>query len=114
MLGGMGIMINADRVTNMMTGKDNNTIPHEAGHTAGLYHPDIPEGKESEKRAEGQFFRPFKGKDSLNIMYSNRHNKPYDGAVNLDDKRSIEVNQQQVSAMVRTIKKFNGKKINIK
>jgi RHS repeat-associated protein len=114
MIGGKGVMINAKYVDGIMDGTDNNTVPHEIGHTAGLYHPDVDEGMAKQKKSEGQLFRPYKGKDVNNLMYSNRHSAPYDGAVNLDNANSIEINQRQAHVIIQNIQKSNGTKINRK
>jgi RHS repeat-associated protein len=105
-IGGKGVMVNANYAHGIESRADNNTIPHEIGHTGGLYHPDVSEGMEPLKRKEGQLFSPHKGQDKHNIMYSNT---PV--GINVNDKTSTEVNQSQIHIL---IKKIQTKKVNLK
>jgi RHS repeat-associated protein len=38
--GGLRIFLNRDNISNIISGADPNTVPHEAGHTAGWIHPE--------------------------------------------------------------------------
>jgi RHS repeat-associated protein len=38
--GGLRIFLNRDNISNIISGEDPNTAPHEAGHTAGWIHPE--------------------------------------------------------------------------
>ncbi len=79
---------------NIINGKDNNTIPHEFGHTAGLLHPDnvatffdgfIPWNPDSQYRNKEE-----RSKDPHNIMYSGES-----GLIN--DKTSVKIQRSQTN-----------------
>ena len=108
-IGGMDIFLNPENVQDMMNGNNNVTIPHEVGHTAGLYHPDVDESGEGSdeinklKRKQHQKFRPgSKGKDAYNLMYSNAG---YGDSVPLNLKKSNKVNRRQFRVIIRNLKR---------
>jgi hypothetical protein len=39
-MGGLRVYLNFDNIGKIMSGEDNNTVPHELGHTLGLIHPE--------------------------------------------------------------------------
>jgi hypothetical protein len=100
-LGGKIVNINVDHAAGMADGSDQNTIPHETGHTAYLFHSEVPTTTQGGTQAEqflqmleGQYFKPrANGQDKNNAMYSG--DSGY-----LNDKTSTEINQAQLRAMV--------------
>ena len=103
-IGGKNVYLNAKYIPNMIGNNDENTVPHELGHTAGLRHID----KEYESfwdlfGGNSQFYNPTKQKaNSFNIMFSG--SSPY-----MNDKTSTQINREQIE----TIKaKYNSGGLN--
>ena len=97
---GNQLYLNEEMVPGMLSGADNNTIPHELGHTAGLKHSDRPGHMEFKDMVEGQSFVPCTScvDDNVdNIMYSGS-NLVISGTY-LDDKTSTKVNPDQVQVI---------------
>lgn len=85
------LYINETKVDNIINGNDDNTIPHELGHTLGFNHPDRPLPENVGK--PGQDFIPnvpSVGDNVNNAMYSG--NSGY-----LSDKTSTEINKDQIN-----------------
>lgn len=108
-IGGMDIFLNAENIDGMINGSNQVTIPHEVGHTAGLYHPDVEESGDGSdqinrrKRKERQLFRPGpKGRNAHNLMYSNAG---YGQSVPLNLQKSTQVNRRQFRVIIRNIKR---------
>ena len=105
-IGGKEVMLNEKYIPGMLSGADNNTIPHEVGHTAGLYHPNNAEGflLGIKKWFEGQRFSPgSSGEDKHNMMYSG------DSGL-LNDKTSIDINSKQMQVIINNIRNGNVNK----
>ncbi|KQM78070.1 hypothetical protein ASE74_15275 [Pedobacter sp. Leaf216] len=68
-IGGSTVSLNVSYVNNIIQGLDNNTIPHELGHTFSLLHVDDQSTLRSDSR---QYWTHAKQntKDSTNIMFS--------------------------------------------
>jgi hypothetical protein len=68
-LGGNSVKLNVKFVANIIKGLDNNTIPHEFGHTLGLLHVNSHYTYGNDPR---QYFPAKKQhtKDSTNVMFS--------------------------------------------
>ncbi len=92
---GNQVYINADMVPNMINGNDNNTVPHELGHTAGLAHMDILEHLDWEQVIQGQYMPPC-----MPCVENNINNEMVSGGNPfMNDKTSTEVNKTQIEAM---------------
>lgn len=81
---GRRIYLNANYVPDMINGSDNNTIPHEAGHTGGLKHLDSGS-------ALVTLLKEFS--DKRNMMWSGTHK-------HMDDQLSTEVNKEQLMRII--------------
>ena len=104
----------------MIEGKNKVTIPHEVGHTAGLYHPDVDEqnneflGVDNAdkinriKGKTGQRFSPAEIKaNPNNLMYSNAG---YQDSQVIDLSKPAKLNRRQFDVIVnRLLKKLNKK-----
>ena len=91
-IGGKRVDVGEGYVPNMINGKDNNTLPHELGHTFGLRHID----KQSEGFIESlfggnpQYMNPAEQKkNSTNAMFSGT--SPY-----MNDKTSTKITGSQI------------------
>jgi RHS repeat-associated protein len=84
---GNTVLINAEKTKNIVSKKDLNTVPHELGHTLGLWHPD----EFSTWFFQGnQYTRtPGSEKNRYNVMNSG------DGG-NMNDLLNTEVNLNQM------------------
>lgn len=67
-LGGSDVLLNVSKVDNIIKGFDNNTLPHEFGHTLGLVHVDQKESSEYAQKQQFPLSRQH-SKDSTNIMF---------------------------------------------
>ncbi len=97
-IGGSNLALNEAAVPNIINGSDNNTIPHELGHTLGLHHVDdfgtiFSSPKESWGRA-------MRDSNKTNIMFSG------DGGYNVD-KTSITVIPMQINLIIERYKNGN-------
>jgi len=68
-LGGSYLNLNESIVSGIIRGLDDNTIPHELGHSLGLLHVDEPDTYHEDAR---QYYpvKRQRTKDSLNAMFS--------------------------------------------
>ncbi|MBI3260059.1 MAG: hypothetical protein HYZ54_11370, partial [Ignavibacteriae bacterium] len=98
-MGGKELWLNAKHVDNMINGKDNNTIPHELGHTAMLKHPD--EQSWLFGAIKGEQYMEYNDQTKNNIMWSNKE------GYKLDDKKATEVAPQQIEVMKKEYEKGN-------
>ena len=96
---GKTLKISDKYVPGMMDGSDNNTLPHETGHTGGLFHPDI---QNSDAPASILFMPGADGANKNNAMYSGSSGL-------LNDKTSTEINQGQFKVLIDNI---SNKKVN--
>jgi RHS repeat-associated protein len=97
---GNQLYLNKNMVPGMIDGSDNNTIPHELGHTAGLKHADRPTHMTFDDAIDGQEFTPCTPcvEDNVdNAMYSG-YNPSIKGTY-LDDKTSTEINPDQIKVI---------------
>jgi hypothetical protein len=93
-IGGSTVSLNVFHVNNIIQGLDNNTIPHELGHTLSLLHVD----KQSTYRSDPRQYwtqRQQHTKDSTNIMFSggSRYNR---------DLTSTRVVGSQINIIIST------------
>lgn len=97
-IGGKKVSLNSKYVQNMIDGKDNNTIPHEFGHTLGLLHPDekmtylegvVPWNTRNQHMSGSEI-----KKNPYNIMYSG------DSGL-LSDKNSTKITRDQIWTIFR-------------
>jgi len=96
-LGGSVVSLNAHYVNNIIKGLDNNTVPHEFGHTLGLLHVD----KEATKSKDARQYWPNQkrwSKDSTNIMFDGRSRY-------MHGKTSISVIGSQIDIAIENYKK---------
>ncbi|WP_143959509.1 hypothetical protein [Litoribacter populi] len=99
-LNGNQVYLNEQYVINMILGNDNNTIPHELGHTGGLKHSDRITHMEFSDVFDGQHFIPCTPcvEDNVNnAMYSGFN--PVIGGTYLNDKTSTEINPAQIKVI---------------
>jgi hypothetical protein len=68
-LGGTEVALNETKVQNMINGFDNNTLPHELGHTLGLLHVNDKATYVEESKQYWTVKRQ-RTKDSINAMFS--------------------------------------------
>lgn len=97
-IGGNNLYLNEVFVPNMINGADNNTIPHELGHTLGLYHVDdfatrFASPTESWNRSK-------RDSNSTNIMFSG------DGGY-IKDKTSTSVIPLQINLIIDNYRNGN-------
>jgi hypothetical protein len=100
-IGGKKVFINENFVANMMNGNDNNTLPHELGHTLGLRHIDQKSETFFETVLWGknpQYMTPAQQKvNSNNAMFSG-------GSGYMNDKTSTEINGAQIERAKKNYK----------
>jgi uncharacterized protein YbcV (DUF1398 family) len=95
-IGGTEIILNEKYVKNIIEGKDNNTVPHELGHTGGLLHingidayiHDLLPGSNNQHYSEAE-----QKKNPDNAMYEG-------GTGKINDKTSTKINKQQIETIV--------------
>lgn len=93
---GKEILISDKHVSGMIDGSDNNTMPHEFGHTGGLFHPDI----EDAHAPKSILFKPDGEKDKNNAMFSG-------GSSYMNDKTSTQINGEQIETAKKEYEKGN-------
>ena len=113
-IGGKEVNLNAEMVPNIMKGNDNNTVPHETGHSLGLFHADNANVALSRgiSWSDGILFKPeSNGQNGCNAMYCgwNPKTSTQPGYTYLDDKYSTEINTPQ---FLFSINNINDGKIN--
>ena len=104
--GGKNVYFNAKHVNKMVRGDygrngtsyDQNTIPHEFGHSLGLEHPNQENGQ--------SMSGPEMAKDRYNAMYSN---VPEDCGPMLNDEKSTSINKKQIDII---LKKYDKGELN--
>jgi len=101
-IGGSIISLNVAYVNNIISGFDNNTIPHEFGHTLSLLHVDKQSTFQSDPRQYWNQKRQHT-KDSTNIMFSgtSRYN---------NDLTSISVVGDQINTIINA---YRNSKLNL-
>ncbi|OYU84376.1 MAG: hypothetical protein CFE24_07150 [Flavobacterium sp. BFFFF2] len=102
-LNGKRVYLNEKYVDGIINGDDDNTVPHELGHTAGLKHADMPQHMEFNDAMNGQSFTPCTPcveNNVNNAMYTAK-NPRLGGGTYLDDKKSVEINPSQIKVMVK-------------
>lgn len=92
-IGGSTVSLNVFYVNNIIQGLNNNTIPHELGHTLSLLHVD----KQSTFRSDpSQYWtqRQQHTKDSTNIMFSggSRYNQDLTSTTVVGSQINIIIN----------------------
>ncbi|CAM4374401.1 hypothetical protein SAMN06265348_113227 [Pedobacter westerhofensis] len=70
-LGGSDVLLNESKVDNIIKGFDNNTLPHEFGHTLGLVHVDLNIASSYAKNQQFPIMRQ-RTKDSTNVMFGGK------------------------------------------
>jgi hypothetical protein len=103
-IGGTIVYLNESKVKNIINGFDNNTIPHEFGHTLGLLHVDQNTNRNPFWGESEQYWSSKKQKsDSTNIMFSGGSRYMHDGS-------SMSVAAEQIELIIA---KYNYEKINV-
>ena len=89
-IGGNEVKINVKFVPNIIKGVDNNTIPHEFGHTLGLLHVNSHYAYGNDPR---QYFpvKKQRTKDSTNVMFSGDSRYIHDATSTTIVPRQIDV-----------------------
>lgn len=68
-LGGNTINLNVDRVPDMISGADSNTLPHEFGHTLTLLHVNDVNTVDTDPSQYFSLHQQYFSKDTTNIMF---------------------------------------------
>ena len=97
-IGSRDVALNELYVPNMINGSDNNTIPHELGHTLGLHHVDDWDTKFFSPR-EG-WYKKEKDANRTNVMFSG------DGGY-INDKTSTRVIPLQIDLIIERYRNGN-------
>lgn len=105
-VGGKEIYFNANKVANMINGKDRNTIPHELGHTLGLRHINV------RRETIRDFFggnsqyidSQQQSRNQFNVMFSG-------GSQYMNDRTSTQINSSQMNRIIRN---YNSGGMNIR
>ena len=82
-----------------MNGNDNNSIPHELGHTGGLLHPDQQSWLWG--MVKGEQYMEYNSSTKNNFMWSNT------GEYKLDDKKATNITTTQVKTIQKEYDKGN-------
>ena len=98
-LGGKKLWLNADRIDAMIMGNDNNTIPHELGHTGLLVHPD--QQVSFWGLIKGEQYMEYNSDTKNNAMWSNGE------GFELNDQTATDITPEQIQIMVREYEKGN-------
>jgi hypothetical protein len=106
--GGKEVFLNASKVVNMSNGKDNNTVPHELGHTGWLIHADQAPSAVSNQWASA--WATLTGQGNISPSGANLYNAMFSGANIASDIKSTELNQNQLLSL---IKAMNGGGISV-
>lgn len=96
--GGKTVFINSNYMQNILDGKDNNTVPHEFGHTLGLLHPNEPatylEGLIPWNTRNQYMNKEEIKRNPYNVMYSGGSNL-------LNDQKSTKITRDQIRTIYR-------------
>jgi hypothetical protein len=101
-IGGTIVYLNRDYIRNIINGLDNNTVPHEFGHSLGLLHVD--ENRSPFKRlgfkSSGYWDDQKQKQNSHNVMFSghSRYN---------DDLSSTDLTREQVELIIDNYQQGN-------
>lgn len=97
-IGGLLVRINAKYLSNILNGRDDNTLPHEFGHTLGLLHVDGLDAYFMGLFTPNQYMnRMEQSKDPYNMMFSGK--SPY-----MNDKKSVKINLNQLQIIINNIR----------
>lgn len=93
-IGGNELYLRETYVKNMVIGRDNNTIPHEFGHTLGLFHVDD----------NWVFLRSMREQWNIKKMIANKTNIMFHGGGQLNDKTSTTIIPEQIDIIIENFK----------
>ena len=94
-IGGTEIYLKETFIPSIMKGLDKNTIPHEFGHSLGLYHVDEPWVWIKSMREQWNIQKMINNK--TNIMYGG-------GGVYMNDKTSTTITPEQMNIIIENYK----------
>lgn len=94
-IGGTEIYLKETFIPSIIKGLDKNTIPHEFGHSLGLYHVDEPWVWIKSMREQWNIQKMINNK--TNIMFGG-------GAVYMNDKTSTTITPEQMNIIIENYK----------
>jgi RHS repeat-associated protein len=99
-IGGSTVYLNEKYIPGIISGSDNNTVPHEVGHTGGLLHIDALSTRLQDLLpwTENQYYNDSEQKNNPdNAMYEG-------GSGKINDKTSIKINKEQIKIIATEYK----------